>query len=247
MYNKKCSCCVDIIIFLKFKDKILMKKNMYISLLIFLLLLLTWTLFGYLFEYNINSPKYSVLEQKDGYEIRLYEPYLVAQVEVSGTYRDALNNGFRILADYIFGNNTKQKGLPMTTPVTEKDGEKIAMTSPVSVKENNVLDMTAPVTESLKNNIRIITFVMPFEYTLETLPKPNNPDIKISRQESRKVAVLRFSWNASESRVEKKKQELLSLLERDNFEVKSSPEYAGYNSPFSAPWLKRNEIMIEIK
>lgn len=226
-----------------------MKKVVYVSLIVLIILLIGWTIFSYFFESSIASPQYSVLEEKDGYEIRVYEPYIVAQVEVSGTYNETLNEGFRILADYIFGNNTKETGLAMTAPVTEsqKESETLAMTAPVIVTESEKLAMTAPVTERGDDAIRIVSFVMPFEYTLETLPKPNNPKVKILQQEERKVAALRFSWFRNRDRIATKKQELLSLLERDDIASKGMVEYAGYNAPFTAPWLNRNEVMVEVE
>lgn len=220
---------------------------MYIIITIIAVLLIGWTVASYLFERSIATPSYTVVEQKDGYEIRQYEPYITAQVEVSGTYDEAINQGFRILADYIFGNNTKQIGIAMTAPVTEAESEKMAMTAPVVEKESEVLFMTAPVVETGDNKKRIISFVMPFEYTLEALPKPNNPEVKIVPQKARKVAVLRFSWFRNAPRVAGKKQELVKLLERDSVKPKGLPEYAGYNAPFTAPWLYRNEVMIEIE
>ena len=220
---------------------------MYKIIIIIGVMLVVWTIASYVFERSIASPQYSVLEKRQGYEIRIYEPYITAQVEVSGTYDEALGQGFRILADYIFGNNTKQTNIAMTAPVTESESEKMAMTAPVLVKDNEILSMTAPVIESTENEIRTISFVMPFEYTLETLPKPNNSQIKIVQQEERKVAVLRFSWFRNSERVAKKKQELLNFLKRDEITSKGSPEYAGYNAPFTAPWLNRNEVMVEIE
>jgi hypothetical protein len=223
-----------------------MKKFMYV-LIVIVVILLIWTIGSFFFNNSVASPKYSVLEEKQGYEIRLYEPYITAQVEVGGTYNEAINEGFRILADYIFGNNTKQADIAMTAPVTEGESEKMAMTAPVLVSENEKLAMTAPVIESTRDETRIISFVMPFEYTLETLPKPNNKEVKIVPQEARKVAVLRFSWSRSSERVARKKQELLTLLERDEITPKNSPEYAGYNAPLTAPWLNRNEVIVEIE
>ena len=222
---------------------------MYIFIATIVGILVVWTAVSYFFDRSVASPEYTVLEKKDGYEIRNYEPYITAQAEVTGTYDEALNEGFRILADYIFGNNTKQEGIAMTTPVTESENtsEKMAMTAPVIVSENEELSMTAPVTESGDDQTRIISFVMPFEYTMDTLPKPNNPKVKIVPQEARKVAVLKFSWYRGSERVTKKKQELLSFLERDNITTNNTPEYAGYNAPFTAPWLNRNEVMVEIE
>jgi SOUL heme-binding protein. len=210
-----------------------MKKIMYIIILVIVAILFVWTAISYFLNRSVKTPEYTVIEKSKGYEIRLYKPYLTAQVEVSGTYDEAINQGFSILADYIFGNNTKQTGIAMTAPVTEAESEKIAM--------------TAPVVETGDNKKRIISFVMPFEYTLETLPKPNNPEVKIVPQNARKVAVLSFSWFRNALRIAGKKQELSKLLEQDSIKPKGSPEYAGYNAPFTAPWLNRNEVMIEIE
>ncbi|MBY0110867.1 heme-binding protein [Patescibacteria group bacterium] len=220
---------------------------MYITLAVVALLLIVWTALSYLVEHSVKTPAYSVIEKRGGYEVRLYEPYITARVEVGGTYEKALNEGFSILADYIFGNNTRQAGIAMTAPVIEGASEKMAMTAPVMVKDNQVLAMTAPVITSSKGAGRTVSFVMPFEYTLETLPKPNNPRIEIVPQEARKVAVLRFSWFRDSERIAKKKQELLSLLEKDSVVIVGEPEYAGYNAPLTAPWLNRNEILVEIK
>ncbi len=210
-----------------------MKSYMYIFITITALLLI-WSLASFFFN-SVASPQYSVLEKKKGYEIRMYEPYITAQVEVNASRNSALNQGFSILADYIFGNNTKRTDIAMTAPVTEGETEFEKMA------------MTAPVTESGNEQTRIISFVMPLEYTLETLPKPNNPEVKIVPQEARKVAVLRFSWFRNSERIARKKQELLMLLERDSIEPTGVPEYAGYNAPLTAPWLNRNEIIVEIE
>ncbi len=220
---------------------------MYIALSLFAGLLVVWTAASYFLDRSIKKPDYSVLEERQGYEVRSYQPYITARVEVSGTYNDALNEGFRILADYIFGNNTKQASIAMTAPVTEGQSQKMAMTAPVVVNESEEIEMTAPVIESQDEGKKVISFVMPFEYTLETLPKPNDPRVEIVVQEARKVAVLRFSWFRGEGRIVEKKRELLSLLERDGVDIKGRPEYAGYNAPFTAPWLNRNEIMVEIE
>lgn len=209
-------------------------------------LLVVWTVVSYFVERSVKTPPYAVVEKRNGYEIRAYEPYLTAQVEVTGTYDEALNEGFRVLADYIFGNNTKQVSIEMTAPVLEGQSEKMAMTAPVTVQDSEVLEF-APVTERVKETNRIVSFVMPFEYTLETLPKPNNPRVEIVPQEARKVAVLRFAWFRNGERVAKKKQELLSLLAKDAVTVQGEPAYAGYNAPLTAPWMNRNEILIEVE
>lgn len=209
-----------------------MKITIYILVAIICILII-WTIGSYLFESNIATPSYTVEEKKDGYEIRTYEPYITAEVDVTGDYDTALREGFRILADYIFGNNTTQKKLAMTAPVQEQQSEKLAM--------------TAPVFEQTGENTRTISFVMPFEYTIETLPKPNNPNIRIVSHGEQKVAALRFSWFRTANRIAQKKEALLARIQEGGLTQKSPPQYAGYNAPFSAPWLNRHEILVEIE
>lgn len=218
---------------------------MNIFVLVILILLGVWTAGSYFAERSISSPEYTILEKKPNYEIRSYESYILAQVEVSGAHSEAISKGFRILADYIFGNNTKQTGFAVTKKENTGESEKMAMTAPVVVNEK--LDMTAPVIEHINEQTRTISFVMPFEYTLETLPRPNNQEIKIVSQKARRVAVLRFSWIRSAERIAKKKQKLVALLEKDGILPIGSLEYAGYNAPFTAPWLNRHEVMIEVE
>lgn len=129
--------------------------------------------------------------------------------------------------------------------------EPMEMTAPVSIikKENEVISMTAPViqTSTTDNKVRVISFIMPSKFTLDTLPVPNNSKVNIVAVPEKKRAVLKFSWYATANRVEQKKQELLDYLKRDGAVIISGPEIARYNAPFNAPWLNTNEVLIEIK
>ena len=131
---------------------------------------------------NVQQPKYQVVESSGNIEIRDYAPQIVAEAEVAGDRRDAIRKGFRIIADYIFGNNTSAQKVPMTAPVTQQGSEKIAM--------------TAPVTQQGDGNIWRVRFVMPSSYTIETLPKPNNPAVKLKEIGAKRYAVIRFSGMA---------------------------------------------------
>ena len=147
--------------------------------------LIIWIVGSYAVVWTIEEPAYTVLEKKEGYEIREYAPYIKAEAEVTGTYDEATNQGFRIIADYIFGNNVKKESISMTTPVlespTHNEAEKIAMTVPV-------LETTSDTAT------RTIAFILPSKYTLETLPTPNNSAVKLTPVSVRKVAVLRYTW-----------------------------------------------------
>jgi SOUL heme-binding protein len=195
-----------------------------------------WAIGSYLVIARIEEPAYTVVEKKDGYEIRQYQPYIMAKTTVTGNYAEATNKGFRIIADYIFGNNTKKESIAMTTPVLESEAgsEKIAMTTPVLESAG-------------ENNERTIAFVLPSKYTMDTLPAPNNNAVTFMEVPARKVAALRFSWYANESRMETKKELLKSYLKRDSVIASGAAETARYNPPLSMPLLLRNEVLIPIE
>jgi SOUL heme-binding protein len=200
--------------------------------------LLIWIIGSYAVVWTIEEPAYTVLEKKDGYEIREYAPYIMAATTVTGDYDLATNQGFRIIADYIFGNNQKRESIAMTTPVLE---------SP-SVNSSEKIAMTVPVLETASTNAtRTIAFVVPSKYTLDTLPLPNNNAVKLIPVSARKVAVLRYTWYPTASRTEAKKAELIAYLTRDGKIVTGEIETARYNPPLSMPLTLRNEILIPIE
>jgi SOUL heme-binding protein len=187
-----------------------------------------------------EEPKYDVLEKSDAFELRAYKPMIVAEALVGGDLDEASNKGFRLIADYIFGNNKSRAGvsekISMTVPVTmepkiESKSEKISMTVPVSMQE-------------AAGKWRM-HFVMPSKYTLETLPVPNNAEVKLRQVESKKFAVVRFSGFAGEQKVAKKTEELLAWLQGKQIKPTGVPELARYNSPWTLPFLRRNEVMVE--
>ena len=196
-------------------------------------IIIIWSLWGSVSS-RVERTPYTVLKSANSYEVRLYPAHIVAQTTVADSYQQALNEGFRIVAGYIFGANTKKESIAMTAPVVEqKSGnEKIAM--------------TAPVMASIAGESHTIAFGMPRSYTLATLPTPTDSRVQIATIPEKKMAVLRFSWFRSDSRVESKKQELLETLKRDGVSVTGEVQYAGYNAPWTPPWMMRNEVLIEI-
>lgn len=197
--------------------------------------LIVWALGSYLVVRTIEKPSYTVVERRDGYEVREYQSYIVAETKVTGERQEAVTTGFQIIADYIFGNNISKKSIAMTAPVLESEtSEKISMTSPVLSTEGESGDRT-------------IAFVVPSEYTLETLPIPNNSAVTLREVPLHTVAVLKFTWYPTPARIEKKKELLISLLERDQVTVNGDIQVAQYNPPLSMPILLRNEIIIPIE
>ncbi len=170
----------------------------------------------------IEEPKFKLLEKDKDFELRLYAPKIIAEVLVNGTLQESSSKGFRLIADFIFGNNTSQSG----------KSEKISMTAPVGVHQAS-------------NGCKVY-FVMPSQYTLDTLPKPNNPLVNIKEIPEQKFAVIRFSGLVNEEKMRKKLSELDKWLASKKLKSIGNPELARYNPPWTLPFLRRNEVMVEI-
>jgi len=180
-----------------------------------------------------EEPSYRVTLQAEPFEIRQYSPLIVAQVEVPGDLSEASSAGFRLIANYIFGNNiaVRDGGVNMAEPIPEK----IAMTVPVIAEGKG------------DQKTWLIQFVMPKQYTLETLPKPNNPLVKLIPIGAQKLAVIRFTGFVSDEKVQEKTAELMAWIQSKNALPLGNSRLARYNPPWSIPWMRRNEILIPIE
>ena len=128
------------------------------------------------------------------------------------------------------------------------------MTAPVlseksAAKEWEKIPMTAPVLheKSSEDESFTIAFIMPSKYTMETLPQPNNPDVRLREVPKQRFAVVKFSWYATKDRVEKKTERLKAAMERDGLKPAGEPIVAQYNPPWTPPFMRRNEIQIPIQ
>jgi hypothetical protein len=184
----------------------------------------------------IESPKYKILRKDNRFEIREYEDYIVAEVEVDGDFGSALQKGFRILAEYIFGGNTAKSQIAMTAPVTEQPltSEKIEMTAPV---------ISSPIEEGKKYRI---AFTMPSKYTLDNLPESTNKMISFRKVTKQKVAALRFSGNLNEKLAIRKAREMEIWLSENKYSNKNNIIFAQYNPPWIPGVFKRNEMLVEL-
>lgn len=192
-----------------------------------------WTVGSAYVVWGIEEARYTVIEEKPGYEIRRYEPMLVAETAMTSASREGQSGAFRILARYIFGGNRSAEKIEMTAPVImEGESRKIAMTAPVIVDRDGAANRMA--------------FVLPSKFTRETLPVPVDERVAIRQVPVRVIAAVRFSWYAPEDRKKEKSEALLRMLSRDGVVVVGVPFYAGYNPPFSVPFLKRHEMLVEI-
>jgi hypothetical protein len=182
----------------------------------------------------IEKAKYTVVEKEDDFEIRQYEPQIVAETFVEGDLEEVGDEGFRRLYGYISGDNQKKQSISMTAPVgQEANSEKIAMTAPVGQEQ--------------KDNRWRITFLMPAEYTLETLPVPTDSRVKLVQDPGRLMAAIRYSGTWSEAGYEENKALLEEFIEKRGLIKAGEPIWSRYDPPFMPWFLRRNEVMIPIK
>ncbi len=182
---------------------------------------------------HVEQAKYKIVESYDAVEIRDYAPMIVAEVVVMGKREDAIKQGFRMIADYIFGGNIPAKKIAMTAPVTQTKGEKMAM--------------TAPVIQQANEDMWMIKFVMPEGYTLDTLPVPKNSSVKLKPIPAKRFAVIRFSGIADNKKLQQNEAILLAFIKDKHIKTISTTTYAFYNPPWTLPFLRRNEVMMEVE
>ncbi len=181
---------------------------------------------------RVEQPSYTIVRSWESFEIRDYPQLIVAETEVLGERKQAINAGFRIIANYIFGNNAPQQKISMTAPVTQQAGEKIAM--------------TAPVLQEASGDTWMVRFIMPSDYTLETLPAPNNPNVKLIKVPAERVAAIRFSGLAGDESISRQRKLLLERIAQLGLTVHGEPILAFYNPPWTLPFLRRNEILAKV-
>jgi effector-binding domain-containing protein len=185
----------------------------------------------------IETPKYKVIKKDGKIEVRKYQTYINAQVEVeASSYNSAGNMAFSSLADYIFGNNISATKIAMTVPVSSTKiptSEKIAMTAPVA-------------TSKIEGNKYRVTFTMPSKYSMNSLPKPVNEDVKLVEVKNHDVLVIKFSGYTSDAKVESKINELKNWAKDKGLHIKKEGTVSRYDPPWMPGLFRRNEISFEI-
>ena len=175
---------------------------------------------------SYEEPEYSIVKKTDVYEVRQYKQRTVAEV----TYGEE-DSGFRVLFDYISGANKGSKEVEMTIPVTQS-------------KE---IDMTVPVTQSTTDGKMSMRFFLPMQYSKQNAPEPNDERVRIIDLPAEYFAVISYSGFASDGNFEEHYTELKAALDKDGMVIKGPPIKATYNSPFTLPFLRRNEAMYPLE
>lgn len=187
---------------------------------------------------NVEEAAYTVVIKDGDFELRDYQPMVIAQTTINDEFDEAGNKAFRRLFAYISGDNTSNSEISMTAPVIarpagENSGKKIAMTAPV-------------LQEAGQDGWRY-AFVLPAEITLETAPEPMDDKVTLAKVPAKMVAVIQYSGFWSEAGMMEKATELRSWIKTRHLKSLSEPRWAGYNPPWTIPFLRRNEVMIDVQ
>jgi hypothetical protein len=166
-----------------------------------------------------ESPAYTVDGCIGDLEIRSYPSAIEARAELEArSFEEALDLGFGRLACYVFGANA-----------TDED-----------------IDMTTPVITSIRDGVYAMTIAMPPGRPLATLPEPNDPRVVLREAPARRYAVLSFSGRFSRRNVSEHERRLLREVIDLGLVTRGSVGVAMYDSPATLPFLRRNEVMLEI-
>lgn len=193
--------------------------------------LILWSAWGYVSS-RVEQAEYRVVRKVADYEVRRYPVRVVAETKIPGLGSRALIEGFRIVARYIFGANTKDV--------------KIAMTAPVMATSERGYAPEKSFTATFVEGETIVAFGMPKDIVPESLPFPIDPRVMIVTVPETTYAVLRFRGFRSDERIKAKEHILLERLATDGLKPAGSTVYAGYNAPGTPPWLTRHEVMVPI-
>ncbi|EAT59583.1 SOUL family heme-binding protein [Chlorobium ferrooxidans] len=180
------------------------------------------------------EPPFTVLEKEGEIEIRQYGGMVLAETVVDGGYGQSSGQAFSRLAGYIFGKNRSKQKFSMTAPVLQE---------PASEK----LSMTAPVLQQKQGNSWVMSFVMPEGSTLASLPEPLDPSVTFREVGAKKVAVISYSGLHSESNLRSYAEKLTVWLGKRGFRSLSAPRAASYDPPWTIPFLRRNEVQIDVE
>ena len=188
---------------------------------------------GALNAMGVDEAKYTVVETSGIFEVRDYERQILVETRVDSSLEDAGNIAFRRLFRYISGANQSSNTIAMTAPVSqEARGEKIAMTAPVGQQQ--------------AEGGWAVSFMMPAHYTLQTLPRPNDPTLSVREIPTRRVAAVQYSGTWSRERYLLHKGLLETWLRDKGLTATGVPIWARYNPPFTLWFLRRNEVLIPV-
>ncbi len=221
--------------------RIIMKRNIILAMLS-TLFLSGCSVFG--IRSGTPEPKFSVVTSIGPVQIRHYAPRIAAETTIEANAETARYQGFRRLAGYIFGANHGAHTIAMTAPVAQSSvaQSSVAQSSAASTK----IAMTAPVAQTHSAKGWTIRFYMPAQYTLETLPVPNDKHVHLITVPAADYAVLRFSGSRSPRTIAAKQALLLKSLANTAWHPIGTPDAWFYDPPWTLPPFRRNEVAVEV-
>jgi SOUL heme-binding protein len=181
-----------------------------------------------------EEPQFTVSLTEGACSVRNYAPMVAGEVMLKGSRKEAAREGFKLLAAYIFGGNTKRQSIAMTAPVI------------MAKDQSQSIAMTAPVMQSGIDGNWSVRFIMPSQFTLDTLPEPKDQRVKLIAIPASRYAVIQFSGLAHDSDVAEKTAELQAFCKENGFTVSGMPALARYDPPWTLWFMRRNEIMIAL-
>jgi len=183
----------------------------------------------YLREKQTEEPDYRALASEGDFQLRDYPAMTVAETVVEGPRKQALSDGFSVLADYIFAKSRDGEKLPMTVPVLQDAGDPMASDPPMFDDE-------------LEGGWRT-RFVMTEGRSAADLPAPPE-GVELIELPPRKVAVVSFAGRPDDVELAEQENRLRGWLARRGETSEAEPEYAFYNSPVIPGPLRRNEVWL---
>jgi len=202
---------------------------------------------------SVEEAAYTVVLKDDNFELRDYEPMVIVETTIDDDFESAGNKAFKRLFAYITGNNVSNSEISMTAPVianpeiVDPASVEPDIADPSNTNQGKDISMTAPVLQQYSQAGWHYAFVLPAELTLETAPKPLDENVRLAVIPGKKVAVIQYSGFWSEQNLQDKTSELNDWMSDNNLTPSSEPRWAGYNPPWTIPFLRRNEVMIDVQ
>lgn len=168
----------------------------------------------------LEEPAFEVVAQFKHFEVRRYDPFVIAEVKINGSFEEAGNQAFNTLFEYISGANYTTTEMEMTAPVLQSSSADAAT--------------------------HRVSFVLPLRYRIATAPRPSDARVQLREVPGRLMAAIRYSGFWSEEGYREQESRLVAALTARGYEALGPPEWARYNAPFMPWFLRRNEVLVEV-
>jgi hypothetical protein len=187
---------------------------------------------------SAEEAHYNVVDDQGEFQLREYAGLVVVETTVKAEFDEAGSQAFKRLFGYISGNNEGSREIAMTAPVMVSDDKPV---------EGESIDMMAPVIVNQNADGWRYAFVLPASYSLDSAPLPTNPDVKLLEIKPKRVATLRYSGLLNESDFRDNTQRLQLWMASNGLKPASSARVAGFDPPWALPFVRRNEVMIDVE